>query len=299
MTEEKSPTQEAAGDPGDYLYFNLASGVLIGLAILGFCLVVARIPGMAIAVEITILIISAVFVPLSMLFLVMPIVLRWKSRAWGAVSDLPEALRKVQETLTDVEGVKREHYRARTALETLHTKVQEESARIEAMEKELAQRFLDVQKKDEELINERLEKSKLNAQLKSWHEGAISFFEAIERALRSEELDPIYREALKKSLKDFSRLASARGLDVIKPESTDLFDDAIHQGTGEVESADVEPGHIVECIQWGYRAGDTVMQRAQVIIAAKRKEEPKETVEMTNSEGAMETVETTDEKTPV
>jgi biopolymer transport protein ExbB/TolQ len=134
------------GDTGDYLYFHVAAGVLIGMAILGFSLVFARVTGVAASVKITLLILSAVFVPLSMLFLVMPGVMRWKARAWKAVSDLPEALRKVQETLTDVEGVRREHYRARTALETLHAKVQEEAARIEAMERELAQRLQDTQR---------------------------------------------------------------------------------------------------------------------------------------------------------
>jgi molecular chaperone GrpE (heat shock protein) len=299
MTEEKSPIHAVAGDPGDYLYFYLAGGVLIGMAILGFSLVFASIPGMASSVKIIALIISAVFVPLSMLFLVMPGVMRWKSRAWSAVSDLPDALKKVHETLTDVEVVRREHYRARTELERLHTKVQEEAARIEALERELSQRLLDTQKLDEALMHERMEKSRLNAQLKSWHEGAILFFQAIERALRSEGLDPTYRDALKKSLKDYSRIAAARGLDVIQPERNDLFDDAIHEGAGEVDTEDVEPGHIVECVQWGYCAGDSVMQRAKVIIARKPEPQPNRATDAaTDGAGDAKDSESTDKDDP-
>lgn len=274
MTEEKSLTRDVAGEPGDYLYFHLAAGVLIGIAILGFSLVFARVSEMTTVEKIATLIISAVFVPLSMLFLVMPGIMRWRSRAWNAVSDLPDALKKVHETLTDVEVVRREHYRARTELEKLHTKVQEGVARIEALEKELAQQYLDARKLDEALMHERQEKSRLNAQITSWHEGAILFIEAIERALRSEGLDTTYRNALQKSLRDYSKIADARGLNVIQPEPNDLFDEAIHQGTGEVESADIEPGHIVECVQWGYRSGGSVIQRAQVIVARKPEAQP-------------------------
>ncbi len=299
MTAEKSPIHAVAGDPGDYLYFYLAGGVLIGMAILGFSLVFASIPGMASSVKIIALIISAVFVPLSMLFLVMPGVMRWRSRAWNAVSDLPDALKRVHETLTDVEVVRREHYRARTELERLHTKVQEEAARIESLEKELAQRYLDNRKLDEALMHERQEKSRLNAQIKSWHEGAILFIEAMERALRSEGLDPTYRDALKKSVKDYSRIADARGLNVIQPEPNDLFDEAIHQGIGEVESADIEPGHIVECAQWGYSAGDTVLKRAQVIVARKPVAQPNREMDAANDgAGDAKDSESTDKDDP-
>ncbi len=103
----------------------------------------------------------------------------------------------------------------------------------------------------------------LELTISEWKKRSIDFLTAIENAVSNDDLDPIFREALEKTFKDFCRIMIPMGFDVIRPKPGELFDDRIHQAISESR-----PGilTISRCVAWGYRSGDQILQPAQVIL---------------------------------
>jgi molecular chaperone GrpE len=51
------------------------------------------------------------------------------------------------------------------------------------------------------------------------------------------------------------------------PEVNERFDHALHQAITMLESSDVEPNHIVNVVQKGYRLKDRLLRPAMVVVA--------------------------------
>ncbi|MCA9292839.1 MAG: nucleotide exchange factor GrpE [Phycisphaerales bacterium] len=64
------------------------------------------------------------------------------------------------------------------------------------------------------------------------------------------------------------RVLGQRGFAVIEPAKGEQFDPNVHEAMQQVESADVEPGCIVELVRPGYRMHERIVRPAQVIVAA-------------------------------
>lgn len=83
------------------------------------------------------------------------------------------------------------------------------------------------------------------------------------------EEDAHLREGLRlihNGLMDILRKAGLTEIDALKQR----FDPSFHEAVGEVESADVEEGHVAQVVQRGYRLHDTVLRPARVLVSRKK-----------------------------
>ncbi|HHN78840.1 MAG TPA: nucleotide exchange factor GrpE [Phycisphaerales bacterium] len=66
---------------------------------------------------------------------------------------------------------------------------------------------------------------------------------------------------------EFLRVLSTHGVEVVMPSPGDEFEPRKHEAVEKRESADIEPGHIVEARSPGYVMSDRVIRPAKVVVA--------------------------------
>jgi molecular chaperone GrpE (heat shock protein) len=257
----------ALADPSvAYAPFYLAAGLL---AVVGFLGLVTTLLYPDVVRDRSLLppcfLISAALVPLAAVFFVWPALAERRIRA---AQDLPRLLREVESRAADLDLVRREHYRARQQFEGFVSQVQDERLAMANLRQEFAAVILDRKKLDDEITRLRQAGGSQARQTDKWQKVAIEFFRSLERAIDpAARLAPDYRQALERTVKDFARLVGPLGLELIRPEPGDDFDDRIHQFDGEEETAEVSPGQVSRCTGWGFRAGAVLVERARVTIA--------------------------------
>lgn len=212
------------------------------------------------------LVLAALFVPMSLVFLMWPAVLRLKSTA---LYDFSSTMCEVNARLVDLETLRREHYKSRVTLESLCQGIQETTRHLIDTQADIESALRDRAAIENEMLTHRQELSRQRKQLKLWQTGLVEFYQLFERTLElKEELQPEYRRAIEKTLDDFSRLIRPLGLDPIVPRKGDEFNDRIHHALGAEESSSEKPGSILKCTKWGFRMGSTVLEPATVILAS-------------------------------
>ena len=75
------------------------------------------------------------------------------------------------------------------------------------------------------------------------------------------------QEGLALTLKQMISVFEKFGLEEVMPEVNERFDHALHQAITMLESSDVEPNHIVNVVQKGYRLKDRLLRPAMVVVA--------------------------------
>ncbi len=75
------------------------------------------------------------------------------------------------------------------------------------------------------------------------------------------------QEGLALTLKQMTSVFEKFGLEEVMPEVNERFDHALHQAITMLESSDVEPNHIVNVVQKGYRLKDRLLRPAMVVVA--------------------------------
>lgn len=116
-------------------------------------------------------------------------------------------------------------------------------------------------------IDLRQSKGELRREIEKWQNFAVDFFDNLERmSLLSK--DDKYKEAVEKVIEDFNRSVNNLGLERIIPSKGDDLKEELHEAN-EKESADVEPGKVIECKKWGYKINGKLYkdQRAKVFVA--------------------------------
>ena len=105
--------------------------------------------------------------------------------------------------------------------------------------------------------------------LSIWDETAIDFLDGLGRAMENNGLSESEVITLRKSQKQFLRLAQRTGLDTISPEPGDEILDGLHRIEGTLAPDEAAPsGHVNALISPGYRRGDTIIRQAKVIISS-------------------------------
>lgn len=66
---------------------------------------------------------------------------------------------------------------------------------------------------------------------------------------------------------EFLRVLSSHGVEAVMPSPGDEFEPRKHEAVEKRESADIEPGHIVEARSPGYMMADRVIRPAKVVVA--------------------------------
>ena len=75
------------------------------------------------------------------------------------------------------------------------------------------------------------------------------------------------QEGLALTLKQMISVFEKFGLEEVMPEVNERFDHALHQAITMLESSDVEPNHIVNVVQKGYRLKERLLRPAMVVVA--------------------------------
>jgi len=145
--------------------------------------------------------------------------------------------------------------------------VLDEAAQETTLERLVSERTDDLQRLQAEYANyrKRVERDRALAR----QQGAESvvrelmpIWDAIAQATTHDELNG----GFKLVATEFQRLAEKLGLTAFGAVG-DEFDPNLHDALMQLPTADVEPGHLAQVIQLGYRLGDTVLRPARVAVA--------------------------------
>lgn len=185
--------------------------------------------------------------------------------AAGRLGALPDALSKVKLQLTELDTIRRENNKLREAIASVQEAL-DESAKNE---RKLIEMF-------DELSRKRIESDLKRAEI---IKRVVDHLRDLERAFRQPDLQQADKLIYEKAFKDARQLFEGMGLRVLVPTQKDRVDERQHDVREHVECAEVEEGHIVEAVSYGYFWDEILRERAKVVIA--RKMETKETqVEM-------------------
>lgn len=185
-----------------------------------------------------------------------------------ALTHFPEALRQVENRLGELNQFRRELNKPLTAIDALHTQVQEEARLLEQLLSDKAAWEAQLTQYEDILGGERQEKGNLNRELEAWSEAAIKYFRSLESLLKMDGLPPEQKTLVEKQVNTLEQIIGPLGLEVIRPGANDLFNEHVHRIVGEEQATEfVEPDHIFRCTSWGFRKGATVLQSAEVVLA--------------------------------
>jgi len=145
--------------------------------------------------------------------------------------------------------------------------VLDEAVQETTLERLVSERTDDLQRLQAEYANyrKRVERDKALARqqgVESVVRELMPVWDAIAQAANHDELSG----GFKLVATEFQRLAEKLGLTVFG-EVGDEFDPNLHDALMQLPTADVEPGHLAQVIQLGYRLGDTVLRPARVAVA--------------------------------
>jgi molecular chaperone GrpE (heat shock protein) len=178
-----------------------------------------------------------------------------------AVRSLATGLLDVNARWSDLEAVRREHFKARTTFESLIAAIAAEAEHLREMQSEL-QRSVNGQRSiEEELLQQRQESLRQARAVEAWQMAAVEYVKGLERICEGdhEQLPPEVAKAYRKCADDFMRLMEPLGLNVIRPAAGIPFDERVHKIEGSEPAQGVSPGHIVRCVGWGFRLPATTI----------------------------------------
>lgn len=208
---------------------------------------------------------GVMLVPVGCFCLLLPAVIMARAHALRGFS---QSLLEVNARWTDLEAVRREHYKARTAIESLADGLVDEKADLVATCSELRQLVADRKQTDDELSRQRQETAMLDRKVREWEQVAKEFFQSLERVIEDTagNLSPEVVKAYEKACRDFARCIGPTGADVIRPEKDAPFDGRLHKIVADEPSSEVMPGHVLRCTAWGFRFPDSI-EHARVVLA--------------------------------
>jgi molecular chaperone GrpE len=142
------------------------------------------------------------------------------------------------------------------------------AARTAQTEQLLAERTDDLQRLQAEYANyrKRVERDRATARqqgVESVIRELVPILDAIAQAEQHEELTGGFKVVAG----EFTRLADKLGLQAFGAVG-DNFDPTLHEALMQMPAPGVEPGHVAQIIQPGYRLNDTVLRPARVAVAS-------------------------------
>ena len=144
----------------------------------------------------------------------------------------------------------------------------DEAVQDASLERLVSERTDDLQRLQAEYANyrKRVERDRATARqqgVESVVRELMPVWDAIAQAASHDELNGGFKVVAT----EFQRLAEKLGLKTFGAIG-DEFDPNFHDALMQLPTADVEPGHVAQVIQLGYRLGDTVLRPARVAVAS-------------------------------
>lgn len=200
------------------------------------------------------------------IFFVFPFYLYWKN---NAIMDIPTALKSITKEIGNLDLVAKEHQNTKVTYENLKNELNKEIEVILGIGDSLKNNISLYKNIENQVFELRQTNTKLNKNIENWNKVSIEFVESVYRPLSYADIDENYKLALNKVVKDFREFFSGVGLDIIVPEVGSNFNDLLHEIREVRESEELEPNTILECIEPGFRTGESILRRSKVIISKK------------------------------
>ncbi|KAB8314020.1 nucleotide exchange factor GrpE [Tolypothrix campylonemoides VB511288] len=115
------------------------------------------------------------------------------------------------------------------------------------------------------LIEQRQINGELQRKINHWEQAATEFFCLLERAV-DYETDENTR-LINRILDGFARIVMNLGMERVIPQPDEPLNEKLHEAIDEEES-NITPGNIVRCVNWGYKIGDKMIEKAKVVVAS-------------------------------
>jgi molecular chaperone GrpE (heat shock protein) len=171
-------------------------------------------------------------------------------------------------SIEEIKKLSREYYKNTAAIQENSNFVKQLYEAIDRSDNS----WLELRKPLEELlIKQRQENGNLQRKIELWQSSAIAFFQILERAIDYEKKDK-HKRLLERLTLEFESSLMNLGLERIIPQLNEPVNEMFHEVIAEIESTEATPGNILNCSSWGYRIGDSVLGRSQVILARSVKE---------------------------
>jgi molecular chaperone GrpE (heat shock protein) len=97
----------------------------------------------------------------------------------------------------------------------------------------------------------------------------VAYLDALQRGLAHFPPDDPRAAVTARHAEIFLRAFAPCGFARILPTPGDPVDETLHQAIDARPAPDLPPHTVLACAAWGYRCGDRVLARAQVILVAK------------------------------
>lgn len=183
------------------------------------------------------------------------------------IVNLPAALLEIRAQLSDIEGVRREHAAAKTAIETAAKELTLAQTGVFQLTEDLEATLLKHHTFfDEDVADARIDRISAERQLKQWQMCVFQVFQQLERTLELKELPLDYLKAVDKIVNDLDRTFAQLGFTLVRPNKGDIFMHDLHHIVGEGQATDVPPGVVLSCTSWGFR-GTFESWPAKVMLA--------------------------------
>lgn len=148
---------------------------------------------------------------------------------------------------------------------------EELKAKIEELEKQVAERDEMLLRKAAEFDNYKKRENQNKEKLTDYVKGntlkeLIPSIDNIERALSADDSSADYAKGITMTVKSLLDSLHKLGLEEINPEN-EPFDVNFHQAVMKVDDDSVGENTVVQVLQKGYRLGDTILRHAMVKVA--------------------------------
>jgi molecular chaperone GrpE (heat shock protein) len=202
-----------------------------------------------------------IFLILAVMFYIWPALLKANL---SALLDFPEALSEVSSMISDIDHLRKEHYRLKNTIDGIYQSWQGEMEKISLSIEQMLKRMEDI---DTNLLDERQKNGELTRHINSWIQTSIDYITFFERTLSIDNINEDYKKSIEKSYREFRRLTTPLGLDIIKPDGGDKFDERIHEYVSSESCADIDKESVIRCIECGFRIGPQVLKKSKVVIS--------------------------------
>lgn len=187
-----------------------------------------------------------------------------QSYKYNAPVQFAESVAHLRRETMDLELVRQAHREVARELSRSASEVRE----LEQAITEAAERLRVFQDLHLEIQRLRQDTAATAAKLDGWADAAVLFLEASEaQHQRATELDENYVRGVQGQTRTFEKIFDRVGFSVVRPTSGDDFDELLHAAAEEHETDELPPGKVAECRAWGYKIGNHVLRRAEVVIA--------------------------------
>jgi hypothetical protein len=176
-----------------------------------------------------------------------------------------DTFRQVLDRAADLEAVRREHFKARSALDAAVERVEAVRDDLDGMASQVRDALENMNGLQKELVERRQDLGNAKRDIRKWEDAAVCYYQLLERILSHDALPQEYRNYVEKSVADFSRLVEPLGLTLIRPNPGDLFNERDCMiGEADPEGEDVH--RVTRCTSWGFRRSDGTVMKAVVAV---------------------------------